>query len=119
MKNLITGLALCIGILGYSQSASIEHNDEEVKFKNVSITVSVDSAEEINSTFTTKGIKKLLDNTDEGEAVSFEIICNSKDSKDGVKSNVSYKLEGNTDDKKSFLKMIKKIKKAAIKYYNN
>jgi hypothetical protein len=126
-KNVIICLALLILSFGFSQSHSMKNDinaeatyiNEEIKLKNVSIEVTVDSAEEIKSTFTTKGIKELLDDTDEGEDISFKIICNGVKMSNGSKSHASYEVKGNTDNKKQFLKSIKKIRKAAIKYYHN
>lgn len=126
-KNLIICLALLISTFGFSQSHSIKKDinanatyvNEEIKLKNVNIEVTVDSAEEIKSTFSTKGIKELLDETDEGEDISFKIICNRVKMSNGSKSHVSYEVKGNTDNKKEFLKRIKKIRKSAIKYYKN
>ncbi len=37
----------------------------------------------------------------------------------GVKSKVSYKIEGSSNDLESFLIGIEKIRTAAINYYNN
>ena len=125
-KNLFTCFALLIVAISFSQSQSIVKNingdatsiNEEIKLKNVSIEVTVDSAEEIKSTFTAKGMEELLEKTGEGEEIYFKITCNGKNREDGVKSHVSYEVKGNTDDKKQFMKMIKKIRKAAIKYYH-
>ena len=82
-KNVIICLALLVSTFGFSQSNSTEINDN-IKLKNVSIEVTVDSAEEIKSTFTTKGIKDLLDETDENEVVTFKIICKYKNENDVI-----------------------------------
>ncbi len=126
-KNLIICLALLISTVGFSQSHSIKKDingeatyiNEEIKLKNVAIEVTVDSEEEIKSTFTTKGLKELLDETEDGEEISFKIICNGEKMSNGLKSHMSYTVKGNTDNKEDFLKRIKKIRKAAIKYYKN
>ena len=120
MKNLITSLALFITILGYSQSKA---NNEMVEIKttkieHITIEVSVDSEEEIESTFKMNDIKEILESSVDNEIVSFEITCNSKE-KRKLKSHVSYKIEGSTDEKEALLHGIEKIRNAAIKYYQN
>ena len=61
----------------------------------------------------------LLNLTEEGEELSFKIKCNGKKMSNGVKSSMSYEIKGNTNDKKTFLKNIEKLRKAAIKYYKS
>lgn len=68
-KNLCTCVTLLIMAISFSQSQSIVkniHGDAtgvtvEVKLTNVSIDVTVDSAEEIKSTFTSKILEELLE----------------------------------------------------------
>jgi hypothetical protein len=115
MKNLITSLALLVTLSGFSQSKSTSGMvvTETVSVNNVSVVVTVDSAEEIKSTFKIEDFREILELSDDDEVVSFKIICN------GLKSHVSYKIEGNSNDKEAFLFGIKKIRTAAINYYNN
>lgn len=122
-KNLITSLALLLAIVSFGQAKTINGNakinDGAVSIEDVSIHVTVDSAEEIKSTFTIGAIKELLDESAESKEISFKITCNGSKMASGVKSHVSYEVKGNTDDKKNFLRSIKKIRKAAIKYYQS
>lgn len=68
-KNLCTCVTLLIMAISFSQSQSIVKNiygdatgvTVEVKLTNVSIDVTVDSAEEIKSTFTSKILEELLE----------------------------------------------------------
>ncbi|WP_296314120.1 hypothetical protein [Winogradskyella sp. UBA3174] len=121
MKNLITSLALIVTVLGFSQSKSTNGMviKEITKVENVSVTVTVDSAEEIESSFRVEDIKEILESSSDNEIVSFKIICNGEKMSSGVKSHVSYKIEGNSNDMETFLFGIEKIRKAAINYYNN
>lgn len=121
MKKIITCLALMISILGYSQSNSKKGIvvKEITKVENVAVTVTVDSAEDIESSFKIKDIKEILEESDDNETLSFKIICNGKEMENGSKSHVSYKVEGNSNDRDTFLKSVKKIRSSAIKYYNN
>ena len=121
MKSLITSLALLVTLAGFSQSKSINEmvSKETVKVTNVAIAITVDSAEEIESSFKVKDIKDVLDISGTDEVVSFKITCNGDQMSNGVKSHVSYQIEGNSNDKKAFLFGIEKIRKAAINYYHN
>jgi len=123
MKNLITLITLFMTTAYFAQSkdlnGKVNQDIEVVKIENVSISVEVDSVEEIESTFTIKDFKELLNLTEEGEELSFKIKCNGKKMSNGVKSSMSYEIKGNTNDKKTFLKNIEKLRKAAIKYYKS
>jgi len=116
MKRLITIIIVCFITLSYGQT---NITPEEVKFQNLDITVTVDSAEEIKSTFNIKDLKSIFEETAKNEDVSFKIICNDKPMPNGKKSLISYKVAGNTSDIKGFLKRVKKIRKSAINYYNS
>ena len=91
---------------------------ESIKLEDFKISVSVDSAEEIKSTFNVNDFRKMLSDIDINEKLSFEIVCNNKASK-GTTSKISYKVDGSSKDVNSFLRSIKKIRKSAINYYQN
>lgn len=119
-KILITSLALLISLAGFSQSLSGKaYIDQKVtKVENMAVTITVDSAEELKSVFTIKDIKELMEESSKDESISVKIICNKKDQSTGIESQVSYKVEGNSDERKNFLKTVEKIRTAAIKYYD-
>ena len=119
MKNLVTILVLLISTYSIGQDNSIngDVSIEDIKIQGLSVSVDVDSAEEIESTFKIKDIKEILNSVSENEEISFEIVCNGEEMSNGKKSHVSYKVDGNSNDINSFLKRVKKIRKAAIKYY--
>jgi len=121
MKNLITCLALLLTTFAFSQSKSINGKivDDTPKVERVSVTVTVDSAEEIESTFKLENIKEIIESSEDNETMSFKIICNGDKMSNGKKTSMSYKVEGNSNDKESFLKSVKKIRTSAIKYYKN
>ncbi|TCK67476.1 hypothetical protein DFQ05_1252 [Winogradskyella wandonensis] len=121
MKNLITVVAIIMVTSVFAQSNNLKGEVKlgDNKIENMSISVEVDSAEEIESTFSIKDFEELLDITEKGEELSFKIKCNGKTMSNGVKSSMSYEIKGNTNDKKEFLKNIKKLRKAAIKYYKS
>lgn len=121
MKNLILPLVLFVSFLGYSQSRSAEDIDlrKETKVESFGIVATVDSLEELESTFTVNDIKEMFDLTDKNQAVSFKLVCNGDLMSNGKKSNMSYKVEGTANEEEIFLKRVEKIRKAAIKYYQN
>ena len=121
MKNLITVLALCFATSIFAQSQNLkgEVKVTDVKIENVKIEVEVDSVEEIESSFTIEDFKQLLDETSEGEDLTFKIKCNGKKMSNGLKSSMSYEVKGNTSDKETFLENVAKLRKAAIKYYQS
>lgn len=113
MKLVFTILSLLLTTIGFSQSES------NLKVNDLSVSVTVDSVEEVESTFKVEDIKELLKESVDVEEMSFEIICKGKMMSNGKKSTLSYKVHGSSDDVNGFLKSIKKMKKAAIKYYQN
>ncbi len=115
MKNLTTILMLLIAIVSFGQTTTLSG---DAKIESMSIHVEVDSAEEVASTFQTEDIESILDDVELGEEVSFKITCNGKSMSNGVKSHMSYAVKGNSNDKKDFIKSVKKMRKAAINYYN-
>jgi len=121
MKTVFTFLGLLIATVTCGQAQNLEANvtTENTKITNLSVSVTVDSAEEVESTFKMKDIKKILNEVEEDEDISFEITCNGDNISGGVTRKVSYRVTGNSNDKKSFLERIRKIRKAAITYYNN
>ena len=121
MKNVITSLALVVTMLGFSQSKTISGTvvEEQPKLESVSVTVTVDSVEEIESTFKLEDIKEILDAADKDETIAFKIVCNGKTMSNGEKSYVSYSIEGNSNEPEDFLKGVEKIRTSAIKYYQD
>ena len=121
MKTLVTSVALFITVLGFGQSKTITGavTEDHPKLESVSVTVTVDSAADIESTFKVEDIKEILDTTADNEPLTFQIICNGKTMSNGNKSYMSYKVEGNSDQPEDFLKSVEKIRTSAIKYYNN
>lgn len=121
MKTVFTFLALLIATVNFSQAQNLEAQvtTQDTKITNLSVSVTVDSAEEVESTFKMKDIKKILNEVESEEDISFEITCKGDDDSSGIASKVSYRVTGNSNDKEAFLKMVKKIRKAAITYYDN
>nr|WP_321225403.1 hypothetical protein [uncultured Psychroserpens sp.] len=121
MKTVFTFLGLFLATINFSQAQNLEAQltTQDTKITNLSVSVTVDSAQEVASTFKMKDIKKILDEVESNEDLTFEITCNGDEVANGVASKVSYRVTGNSNNKQEFLKMIKKIRKAAITYYDN
>jgi hypothetical protein len=120
-KNLTTSLVILLALSGYSQSKAINGMvvKETTRVENVSVEVTVDSAEEIESSFKVEDIKEILDTSSDNETLSFKITCNGDKMSNGVKSKVSYRIEGSSNEIEVFLICVEKIRSAAINYYNN
>lgn len=121
MKNVLKILTLLVATLSFGQ---INTNEQEVTLDNIKVShinmsVTVDSAEDIKSTFEISDLKELIALSDQNEPLSFEIICNGDTMSNGKSTTLSYKVKGNSKDTKGFLKSVKKVRRAAIKYYKN
>lgn len=92
---------------------------DALKVENISVVVTVDSAEELESTFNLEDFKDLINETGENEELSFKIICNGDLMKNGKKSSLSYEVKGDAADLDNFLERVWSIREAAVNYYNN
>jgi hypothetical protein len=121
MKNVFTILGLLLATFSFSQSNNLIGSDANSEFEisNLEISVTVDSAEEVESTFKTEDIKEILKQLDGEEDVTFKITCNGDMMSNGVKSKMSYMIKGNTKKTDAFLKLIEKMRNGAINYYKN
>jgi hypothetical protein len=118
MKNVFTILGLLIATLSFGQFGNSKDNLTVKEYSNLKISIEVDSAEDIESSFNVKDFKEVLDNVNDDEPIEFEMKCNKEKMSNGVKSSISYKVKGNSKDKKVFLKRIKKVRVSAINFYN-
>lgn len=122
MKTIITSLAILISAFTFGQTLTGHTKTTTVKDTKITsfkIEVTVDDAKELESTFKVEDFREILNESEPGEEVTFKLTCNGRLLDNGVKSHVSYKIEGNTDNINDFLEGVKKIKEAAINYYNN
>lgn len=121
MKFLFTALVLLITSISLCQGQDHNSNalEDNLKINDFNVSVTVDSAEDIESTFKVKDIENLLNTSANIESMSFQIICNNETMSNGEKSTLSYSVNGDSKNKKEFLKSVRKIRKAAVKYYTN
>lgn len=120
MRSLITSLVLFVTVLGFSQSKITKGlvMSETAKIENVSVEVTVDSAKDIGSTLRIEDIREILEVSSDNEKLCFRINCNNVENVNGLKSNVSYRIEGSSNDLEAFIAGVDKIRSSAIKYYN-
>ena len=119
-KTLITTILCCLGLNVIAQSNNLKGEVTDTKkIENFSIMVEVDSAEEIDSTFKVEDFEDIFEEAKVGEKVTFKLKCNGKVMSNGVKSSMSYTIEGNTNEKEKFLERVSKIRTSAIKYYKS
>ena len=120
MKNLVTCLVLLFSFLGFSQSNEL--NGLVVKkvavLENVTISITADSAEEIKKSLKIEDIKEALEMSSPNQSVNFSITCNGKPNPNGVRSHMTYKIKGNSNDLENFLNGVEKLRTSAIKFYN-
>ncbi|MCA0133340.1 hypothetical protein [Winogradskyella alexanderae] len=121
MRKFILPFVMLVGLLATAQSKSVEEIEirKEVKVNCVEVTVTVDSLEELQETFSINDLEEVFGMTGEDESVTFKLVCNGDKMSNGKKSSMSYKIEGSTSDKETFIKQAEAIRKAAIKFYKN
>lgn len=120
-KKLVLCIALTVASIGFSQSqinGSVS-NLLQNKITNLEVVVTVDSAKDIEKTFKVEDIEEILKETKEDEIISFSLICNGSVMSNGEKAKMTYRIEGNSSEPEEFLSLVSKLRKSAIKYYEN
>ena len=121
MKHLIALSLILLPLIGFSQNEKKDSSQikKQVKFESFDVTVTINSAKELEETFKMEDIIEIINTTDENEELSFKIICNGDTMSNGQKSNLTFKVDGSSDKKENFLEQVEKIRTTAIKYYNS
>ncbi|MEM9679076.1 MAG: hypothetical protein AAF901_02030 [Bacteroidota bacterium] len=121
MKHAIKILALVLTTFTFAQTPSLNGKvtKDDVKFEDFKITVTADSAEEVESTFKVQDLEEIFESSAPNTDITFKIICNGDLMSNGEPATMSYTVIGNTDNKEGFLERVKKVRSAAIEYYNN
>ena len=115
MKHVIILSMLLIGSLGFAQNDVSEFKN--IQLKNLGMKVTVNSAEEIEESIKSEDIRSFAQMTDQKQPIVLKLICKN-DKGENVSTNLSYKVEGNTENVDGFLQLVEKVKKAANNYYN-
>lgn len=120
MKTIFTTLAIFISALalGQTEHLDIEYSDKNYKLEDVSISIKVNNKEDLDEINIEK-LEEFFADLGENEPVSFELICEDDKMKSGEKSAFKVKVTGNSNDKKAFIKRLKKVKKTAVKFYKS
>lgn len=122
MKTTFTILCLLFATISFAQPQQSSHYSKKIvvtKVTDFKISVSVNSLEDVESKFAINDLKVILNDLQDNENVSFELVCNGDYMSNGDKSTLSYTVNGQTSELKNFLKAVKKIRKGAINYYKN
>ncbi len=115
LKKVLTCLVMLISVVGFSQS---KVEEESVKVDTFSIEVTIDSPEELESTFKAEDLDELFKMMDSNEELSFTLNCSFSEGKDNLKGSMTYTVLGRANEKSKFLKNIEKMKATALKFYN-
>jgi len=121
MKTFITTCLIAIVTIYYAQGSNLagKIKFENVKVNGMSVSVSVDSASDIERTFQITDIKEVLNMTGENQDLTFEITCETQTKNEGVSKSVIYRAKGNSNQKEEFLRIVGKIREASIEYYKS
>ena len=118
MKNTLSILLFMLSITCFSQSSELKISNEDVKFENLKIKLTIDSAESLK-TFNLNEIESIFKDSEANEPLQLEVVCKDNSVKNTTNQMMSYKINGNSNDIKAFMKNAKKMKKAIKKYYKN
>jgi hypothetical protein len=119
MKTIIISLATFISAFALSQNndSKIEISKKKYTLENVSISITVNNKEDLEAIDINK-LESIFEDLGGNEPVSFELICKDEAINLEEKSDFKIKITGNSNDKRAFIKRLRKIKKIAVNYYN-
>ena len=120
MKTIITTLAIFISAFALSQNnnSKIEISKKNYTLEDLSISITVNNKEDLE-TINFNKLESFYEDLGENEPVSFEFVCKDEAINLDEKSDFKIKVTGNSNDKRAFIKRLRKIKKMALNYYNN
>ena len=113
MKKVITLLLLFFISASIGQELSSKEN---LKLNNLKVELSVDSLDDLKE-FKVKDLKSIFSEVKANADLEFNLVCNNPESYNNRK--ISYKIKGNSNKPKEFLKLISKLKQKAKIYYKN
>ena len=119
MKTIITTLAIFISAFALSQNndSKIEISKKNYTLEDVSLSITINNKEDLEAIDIDK-FETFFEDLGKNEPVSFEFICKDESINLEDKSDFKIKVTGNSNDKKAFIKRLRKIKKTALNYYN-
>lgn len=121
MKHLLFIAVLLSSSLLFAQSElkSDIAADENYQLKDMGITVTVDSEKEIEQSIKYDDIRSFAKLAERNQDIVLKLDCYNRSTSKNIKTHVSYKVEGNTNDIEGFIALVEKVKKSASNYYKN
>jgi len=116
MRNTITLLLLFCSTLFFSQN---NNKENEQVFENLKLEITIDSYDDVKH-INLSDIKHVFKQSKTNQPIEFKVHCNNITNINAkVITDLSFKVNGNSNEIDSFMKKIKTIKKSIKKYYNN
>ena len=124
MNHVFTILALLFSTISFAQNDNLNgkisvEKEQTIAIRDLKLSVTVDSDEDIERTFSVEDIREIVEMADDNENITFEIFLEDKSVKEGVTKSVSYKVKGNTNEKDGFLESVKRIRNASLNFYTD
>lgn len=116
-KTLILCSVFLIPFLGFCQS-EIDKKPDTFKVEALSIEVTIDSVEELKTTFEEQDLEELFMIMEADEEIAFKLNCTFEEAKDKLKGSMTYVIKGKANEKEKLKKSIKKAKATVLKFYN-
>lgn len=113
MRYLILISALFFLTFSFGQN---NNSAKKATLNNLKIEVTVDSLNDLRA-LKVSDLNDLFDDVCSNSDLEFRLTCKSDHT--SLSKKVSYKINGNSNKKKAFIKMISKLKKSAKNYYKN
>jgi len=114
MRNTITLSLLFCATLCFAQN---NRQENDLIFENLKLEMTIDSKDDIKD-INISDIKSIFNNSKRNQAIEFKIHCNNISSiNKNLVTNLSFKVNGNSNYINPFIKKIKTIKKNIKKYY--
>jgi len=116
MRSTITLLLLFCYTLFFSQNNSKEN---ELIFENLKLEMTIDTDNDLKE-INLNDIKSIFKQSKINQPIEFKVHCNNITNINAkLITDLSFKVNGNSNEIDSFMKKIKTIKNSIKKYYNN
>jgi len=115
MKKLFTIFGLIAGVVAFAQENNVKISLDETQFNEVSMELTIESAEDLEETFKMEDLVELMDMSN-GKSAKFKLTCRGERMTNGEFSTMSYAIEQGNMTEKEFIRVVKKLRKSAIQY---
>ena len=113
MKKLVIILGVLASLAITAQEST---KIEKFKIESFAVNVTVDSLEDLNSTFNLNDFDELLDKVSPDQTISFKLTCNNQSKNE--QNHISYSFDGNSNKPDEFREQIAKIRNSALNFYS-